>query len=178
MSQSEGVRKGVFSWELLGRYAIFLLSIACRPERFPGVKGSSRIRHVIYKACEEEHCKLPNVSQLDHDAQTPDEEQLKQAMRRLKLLHIKARNLRDVIPRIVEPLVQLHPTPEIMFNAFMKVVADTQAEITEFTELMRDDESKQVFAQVKKSREDRPNSIKSWRHEDFPHWYDLDKDDL
>ncbi|PHH77021.1 hypothetical protein CDD80_993 [Ophiocordyceps camponoti-rufipedis] len=120
----------------------------------------------------------PTQEQISNDAQTPDEEQLKQAMRRLKLLHIKSRNLRDVIPRIVEPLVQLHPTPDIMFNAFMKAVADTQAEITEFTELMRDEESKQIFAQATKSREERPNGIKSWRHEDFPHWYDLDKDDV
>ncbi|RDA86267.1 hypothetical protein CP532_5117 [Ophiocordyceps camponoti-leonardi (nom. inval.)] len=78
------------------------------------------------------------------DAQPQEEEQLKIAMKRLKLLHIKARNLRDIIPRIIEPLVQMHPSPDVMFHAFMKAVNETQAEIKEFTELMRDEESKQL----------------------------------
>ncbi|RDA94563.1 hypothetical protein CP533_2716 [Ophiocordyceps camponoti-saundersi (nom. inval.)] len=96
------------------------------------------------------------------DAQSLEEEQLKMAMKRLKLLHIKARMLRDIIPRIIEPLVQLHPSPDVMFHAFMKAVNDTQAEIKEFTELMRDEESKQVFAQAEKSREENPFGIRPY----------------
>ncbi|PFH63288.1 hypothetical protein XA68_14940 [Ophiocordyceps unilateralis] len=120
--------------------------------------------------------KPPTDERAPYDAQSPEEEQLKRAMKRLKLLHIKARNLRDIIPRIVEPLVQIHPSPDVMFHAFMKAVNDTQAEINEFTELMRDEESKQVFAQADKSREDNPFGIKPWRHKDHPDWYTADKD--
>ncbi|TWU78044.1 hypothetical protein ED733_006714 [Metarhizium rileyi] len=87
--------------------------------------------------------------------QPPDEAQLNQAMKRLKLLHIKARLLRDTIPKMLDPLVQKQPSPDIMFNAFVKAVGDAQMDVKEFTELMRDETSKQVFAQVQKSRMDK-----------------------
>lgn len=63
-----------------------------------------------------------------------------------------------------------------MFNAFMKAVTEAQAEVTEFTELMRDEMTKQVFAQADKSREENPFGIKPWRHMDHPNWFNMDKD--
>ncbi|KJZ76216.1 hypothetical protein HIM_04298 [Hirsutella minnesotensis 3608] len=110
------------------------------------------------------------------DPQSMDEAQLDRAMKRLKLLHIKSRLLRDTIPRMIEPLVHQQPSPEFMFNAFMKAVNEAQAEVKEFTDLMRDEESKQVFAQADKSREENPFGIKPWRHKDNPDWFKMDKD--
>jgi uncharacterized membrane protein len=39
-----------------------------------------------------------------------DEQQLEEAMKRLKLLHIKVRRLNDTIPKMIKPLVQKQPS--------------------------------------------------------------------
>ncbi|KHO01152.1 uncharacterized protein MAM_00153 [Metarhizium album ARSEF 1941] len=109
-------------------------------------------------------------------SQPMDEAQLNQAMKRLKTLYIKARRLRDTIPRMLEPLVQKQPSPDAMFNAFVKAVSDAQMEVKEFTDLMRDETNRQVFAQAEKSRQDNPIGIMPWRHKDHPDWFKMDKD--
>ncbi|RFU78417.1 hypothetical protein TARUN_3818 [Trichoderma arundinaceum] len=127
-----------------------------------------------------------------HAAATPDMEAANQiaeeekainlAMKRLKLLHIKERLLRNTIPKMLEPLVQKHPSPlkpapaDIMYAAFMKSVNDAQASIKEFTELMKDDTSQQVFARANKSRADNRLGIVPWKHKDYPDWFVMDKE--
>ncbi|KAH8670011.1 hypothetical protein BGZ61DRAFT_113503 [Ilyonectria robusta] len=103
-----------------------------------------------------------------------DEARLEEAMQRLKLLHIKARLLRETIPKMIDPLIQKQPSPDIMFAAFMKAVNDAQADVKEFTELMRDDITKDVFDQAAKSREANPMGITPWRHRDHPDWFRMD----
>ncbi|KAG6035490.1 hypothetical protein E4U41_006065 [Claviceps citrina] len=105
-----------------------------------------------------------------------NEVQLDQAMKRLKLLYIKARLLRDTIPKILDPLVQKQPSPDALFNSFVKAVNDAQSDIREFTELMRDETSKQIFAHVEKSRQENPLGIRPWRHKDHPDWFKMDKE--
>ena len=63
---------------------------------------------------------------------------------------------------------------DIMFAAFMKSVNDEQASVNQFTELMRDDTSKEVFAQAAKSRDQKPMGITPWRHKDHPDWFRMD----
>lgn len=65
----------------------------------------------------------------------------------------------------------------MMYAVFMKTVNDAQISIKEFTELMRDDVSKEVFAMADKSREENPFGIKSWKHKDHPNWFNMEKDD-
>ncbi|KAI9158909.1 hypothetical protein HJFPF1_06911 [Paramyrothecium foliicola] len=107
-----------------------------------------------------------------------DEARLEEAMQRLKLLHIKplsqVRMLRDTIPKMIDPLVQKQPSPDIMFAAFMKAVNDAQADVAQFTELMKDEASKEIFAHAERSREQNPLGIKPWRHKDHPDWFKLD----
>lgn len=55
----------------------------------------------------------------------------------------------------------------------MKAVTDAQSDITDFTELMREDESKAMFAQAIKSHQEDSTEIKPWRHKDHPGWYDF-----
>lgn len=61
-----------------------------------------------------------------------------------------------------------------MFSAFMKAVEDAQTDIREFSELMRDEESKRVFARADKSREENPFGIKPWKHSGDPEWLKTD----
>ncbi|QYT02955.1 hypothetical protein H0G86_009937 [Trichoderma simmonsii] len=120
--------------------------------------------------------KAPTTADKEAAKQLAEEEQaLNLMMQRLKLLHIKERMLRDTIPTMLEPLVQKHPSPDVMYAAFMKSVNDAQAKITDFTNLMRDETSTEAFARAKKSREERPLGITPWRHGDYPGWFDLDK---
>jgi hypothetical protein len=60
-----------------------------------------------------------------------------------------------------------------MFAAFMKAVNDAQIGVREFTEMMRDAESRAILAHANKSREENPLGIQSWRHKDHPDWFTL-----
>ncbi|OAR02252.1 hypothetical protein LLEC1_05769 [Akanthomyces lecanii] len=107
-----------------------------------------------------------------------EEARLKEAMKQLKLLHVKSRLLRGTVPKMLDPLVQKQPSPaDVMYAAFLKAVNEAQANVKEFTELMRDEKSKEVFAMADKSKEENPFGIKPWRHQDHPNWFNLDKDD-
>ncbi|KAG5987026.1 hypothetical protein E4U43_005264 [Claviceps pusilla] len=112
---------------------------------------------------------------ISHDAPM-DEVQLGQAMERLKLLYIKARLLRDTIPKMLDPLVQKQPSPDALFHSFVKAVTDAQLDIKEFTELMRDEKSKQIFAYVERSRQEDPLGINPWRHKDHPDWLKMERE--
>lgn len=104
-----------------------------------------------------------------------EEKAINLAMKRLKLLHIKERLLRNTIPKMLEPLVQKHPSPDIMYAAFMKSVNDAQGSVKEFAELMKDDTSKAVFDRADKSKEANPLGIVPWKHKDYPDWFVMDK---
>ena len=59
-----------------------------------------------------------------------------------------------------------------LYDVVMKGVADAQADITEFTKAMREEESKAIFARAVKSQQEASTDIKPWRHKDHPGWYD------
>ncbi|KAG6159571.1 hypothetical protein E4U22_000966 [Claviceps purpurea] len=108
------------------------------------------------------------------DDEMMDEVQLDHAMKRLKLLYIKARQLRGTIPKMLDPLIQKQPSPDALFNSFVKAVAEAQSNVAEFTELMRDEKSKQIFTHVERSRQEDPLDIVPWRHKDHPDWFKPD----
>lgn len=66
---------------------------------------------------------------------------------------------------------------ELLYSTFMKAVNEAQLNVKEFTELMQDDISREVFAMADKSREENPFGIRPWKHKDHPNWFNLDKDD-
>ncbi|KAI1008654.1 hypothetical protein LB504_001747 [Fusarium proliferatum] len=115
-----------------------------------------------------------------------DEARLEEAMKRLKLLHIKVtsfstllfqvRQLNDTIPKMIKPLVQKQPSPDVMFAAFMNSVNEAQANIKEVTDLMRDEKSREIFAQAMKRKEEEPAGIKTWEYYDHPDWFRMDEE--
>ncbi|KAF4963321.1 hypothetical protein FSARC_8652 [Fusarium sarcochroum] len=105
-----------------------------------------------------------------------DEARLEEAMKRLKLLHIKVRLLSDTIPKMIKPLLQKQPSPDAMFATFMNSVNEAQANIKEVTDLMREDASGEVFAHAKKRREEEPTGIKTWEYYDHPDWFRMDEE--
>lgn len=53
----------------------------------------------------------------------------------------------------------------------MKAVSDAQQEITDFTEVIDEEENKAVFEQAQKSKEKDAKDIKPWLHSEHPGWY-------
>ncbi|KXJ88790.1 hypothetical protein Micbo1qcDRAFT_166230 [Microdochium bolleyi] len=105
----------------------------------------------------------------------PEEElQLEQALKHLKLLHIKSRGLRYTIPSMLET-VTAPGTPEQVFANFKTAITLAQTEIKDFGELYNSEESRKVLEQARLSREAEPTGIKPWRHKDDPNWFFLDK---
>ena len=54
----------------------------------------------------------------------------------------------------------------------MKAVQEAQADLSDFIELMRHEDSKAVLAKAKESREQDPEGIKQWDYTEHPDWFD------
>ncbi|KAI0128681.1 hypothetical protein BJ170DRAFT_682466 [Xylariales sp. AK1849] len=109
-----------------------------------------------------------------------NEEQLEEALKRLKLLHIKARpdhcrELRSTMPRMLEPLTTKHTSRQDVLVSFQTAMASAATEIQNFRTLYTSEESQRVLEQARKSREAQPKGIKPWRARDHPDWLDLEE---
>ncbi|KAI1465120.1 uncharacterized protein F4812DRAFT_461962 [Daldinia caldariorum] len=101
-----------------------------------------------------------------------DEEQLELSMKQLNLLHIKCRELRTTIQRMLEAIPN-NSTAEEVYECFVKSVAAASAQIKDFSTLYNSEESRMVLDHAKKSRDANPKGIKPWRAKDHPDWLDL-----
>lgn len=59
-----------------------------------------------------------------------------------------------------------------MYSAFLKAANDAQSGISDFTDLMHEEETKAIFAQAIKSQQEDPSDIKPWRYKDHADWFD------
>ncbi|KAI1134846.1 hypothetical protein F5Y05DRAFT_396605 [Hypoxylon sp. FL0543] len=108
------------------------------------------------------------------EAGSAEEEQLDSNMKQLNLLHVKCRELRTTIQRMLESIPN-NASSEEVYEAFVKSVAAANAQIKDFGTLYNSEESKKVLQQAKKSRDANPKGIKPWRAKDHPDWLDLDQ---
>ncbi|ROT42058.1 hypothetical protein SODALDRAFT_318822 [Sodiomyces alkalinus F11] len=103
-----------------------------------------------------------------------DEERLRDAMEHLKLLHIKLRDLRTTIPRMLQPLTEKQPSPEALFHSFSDSVNNSYKEVQEFTEMKKDAKTRQILEHAAQRRKEEPQGIKLWRSKDHPDWMTID----
>ncbi|KAK6843810.1 hypothetical protein PG987_004670 [Apiospora arundinis] len=103
------------------------------------------------------------------------EEQLEEGLKHLKLLHIKCRELRTSMPRMLDPLTTQHASNEELAVSFTKAVGTASRELSDFRTLYQSNESKQVLEHANKSRAANPEDIKPWRPKDHPDWLELDQ---
>ncbi|KAH6653925.1 hypothetical protein BKA67DRAFT_563653 [Truncatella angustata] len=101
------------------------------------------------------------------------EEQIQDALEQLKMLHIKCRELRTTVPRMLEPLTSRQTTQQDALVSFRKSVENAANEMQDFKTLYNSDETSKVFGQAKKSRQAQPKDIKAWRARDHPDWLDM-----
>ncbi|KAK6073659.1 hypothetical protein SCUP234_06125 [Seiridium cupressi] len=97
------------------------------------------------------------------------EEQLEDALKKLKTIHIKARY--SGAPSWPIPLVQ-----QDTLASLQKSVASAATELRDFRTVYTSEETKTVLEQAKKSRQAQPRGIKAWRARDHPDWLDQDED--
>ncbi|KAI0166202.1 hypothetical protein GGR57DRAFT_445848 [Xylariaceae sp. FL1272] len=116
--------------------------------------------------------------------ETPEEEQIKQALKHLDHLHVKCRGLRTTLPRMIDNIMPEAFPPDVKTSkktqeqVLATVKAHVQAagnEIEDFRALYTNEESKKVLEQARKSREANPKGIKPWRYKDHPDWWDSDR---
>ncbi|OTA62071.1 hypothetical protein K449DRAFT_382770 [Hypoxylon sp. EC38] len=119
--------------------------------------------------------KLGSVSGLGQgDVGALEEEQLELNMKQLNLLHVKCRELRTTIQRMLESIPN-NATPKEVYEGFTKSVIAAHTQIKDFGTLYTSDESRKVLEQAKKSRDANPKGIRPWRAKDHPDWLDLDQ---
>ncbi|KAI0880754.1 uncharacterized protein GGS22DRAFT_79756 [Annulohypoxylon maeteangense] len=126
------------------------------------------------------HLGQSNQSKLASQGQVKDggggnlgEEQLLLNIKQLDLLHVKCRELRTTIQRMLEAIPTGTTTPEEVHETFLKSVVTADAEIKDFGTLYNSEETKKVLDQAKKSRDANPKGIKPWRAKDHPDWLDV-----
>ncbi|KAI1122554.1 hypothetical protein F5Y10DRAFT_253898 [Nemania abortiva] len=109
--------------------------------------------------------------------ETPEERQLQRDLEHLSLLHVRCRDIRTAIPRMLIGLpevAQKHSdSVETMFSELVNHLKSTSSEIQDFTALYTNEESKRVLEKARKSREANPKGIKTRPYEDNPDWADV-----
>ncbi|KAK7952688.1 uncharacterized protein PG986_008416 [Apiospora aurea] len=103
------------------------------------------------------------------------EGQLEEGLKQLKLLHIKCRELRTSLPRMLEPISTHNANNEELAIAFTKSIHTASRELADFRKLYQSNESKKVLEHANKSRAADPKNIKPWRPKDHPDWLELEQ---
>lgn len=64
-------------------------------------------------------------------------------------------------------------SPEELYNDFARNVNKTQADVQEFTRLIRSDKSKEIFERAAESRAQNSGDIRGWRVTEHEDWLDV-----
>ncbi|EGY14500.1 hypothetical protein VD0002_g6941 [Verticillium dahliae] len=99
-----------------------------------------------------------------------DEKELQDSLEHLKLLHIKLRELRTTIPRMLEPLKEKQQSPEALFTSFSNAVTAGHREVQDFTEMRKDAKTTRILDHAAQRRKEEPNGIKPWNGKQDPDW--------
>ncbi|PBP16747.1 hypothetical protein BUE80_DR012601 [Diplocarpon rosae] len=116
----------------------------------------------------------PVAPALEGKEDVGEEEQLEQALKTLKEMHIQLRGLRTTIPRLIAPLTSKQPSPEALFRGFSDSANFANQEVQEFRRLMTDEKSVEVMEQARRSRAANPRGIKPWRVTEHSDWLTRD----
>ncbi|KAI9700811.1 MAG: hypothetical protein M1836_002180 [Candelina mexicana] len=108
-------------------------------------------------------------------AQEWDEAEFEAGLARLKELHIQLRNLRTTIPRMIQPFVANHSSPEDLYDDFSKAAVTAATEIKDFRKIFEDRKTMLIFTNGSLSRRGNSEGISTWRVTEHPDWLDRDE---
>lgn len=99
------------------------------------------------------------------------EEQLEEALDKLNAIHLKLRNLRSTIPRMVRPLTsEPAQSPELIHAKCKTSLVAGVEEVRAFKDAVLSDEYRKVIEHVTSSRRRNGKNIKPWTPRDDPSW--------
>ncbi|KAI9874003.1 MAG: hypothetical protein M1830_010302 [Pleopsidium flavum] len=101
-----------------------------------------------------------------------DEASLNAALAHLQEMHIRLRDLRGTIPRIIKPMLDSHSSPEGLYTEFSHSAMAAAKDVRAFADLMEDGESKVVLEKAKKRRSESEDRITAWRVTEHEGWLD------
>ncbi|KAJ2894381.1 hypothetical protein MKZ38_007694 [Zalerion maritima] len=102
-----------------------------------------------------------------------NEAKIEQSLDHLKDLHLKVRDLRTAIPRMLEPLTDPQAaSPEAMFTEFQKTTTATTHDINSLRDTLNSPQTKSIMTHADQSRAQNPRGIRPWRPRDEPDWAD------
>ncbi|KAL8994093.1 MAG: hypothetical protein Q9169_005849 [Polycauliona sp. 2 TL-2023] len=102
-----------------------------------------------------------------------DEARLESSMAQLHEMHVRLRNLRDTVTRLVDPMLVERKSPEEFYHDFIRNVTKTQTDVRVFTDFVRNDKSRDVFERAAESRALNSENITGWRVTEHEDWLDI-----
>ncbi|KAL8835702.1 MAG: hypothetical protein Q9170_003204 [Blastenia crenularia] len=114
------------------------------------------------------------VSALEAEQETQwNEAQIESALARLQGMHAQLRHLRDVVPRLIDPMLSQQSSPEDLYAAFASNVSIVQSDIKDFSRFFQSSEYKEIFQKAEESRAQSNEVIRGWRVTEHADWLDV-----
>ncbi|KAL8830651.1 MAG: hypothetical protein Q9191_001307 [Dirinaria sp. TL-2023a] len=102
-----------------------------------------------------------------------DEGRMSSSLDQLQNMHIQLRQLRETMPRLVEPLLAHHASPEDLYSNYSTSTLDTAKAIKALTKFMQEPSSQETLKKAKSSRATNPEGIQPWMVTEHPDWLEV-----
>ncbi|KAL8813565.1 MAG: hypothetical protein Q9200_000174 [Gallowayella weberi] len=113
----------------------------------------------------------------DEPTETPEtawnEARIESSLARLQELHARLSSLRDTVSRLVDPMIIQKSSPEELYMSFASNATTIKSDIQDFTRLVHDDGSKELFRKAAESRLQNSEDIRGWRVTEHEEWLDV-----
>ncbi|KAL8692455.1 MAG: hypothetical protein Q9218_002523 [Villophora microphyllina] len=93
-------------------------------------------------------------------------------------MHVQLRRLRDAIPRLVDPMLVPHSSPERLYANYAQNVATTRLGAKGFSSLYHEDGTRELFKKAEESRANNTEPIRGWRVAEHEDWLDVHNVDI
>lgn len=102
-----------------------------------------------------------------------DEGRITSSLDQLQNMHIQLRQLRETMPRLVEPLLAHHASPEDLYSNYSTCTLETAKAIKSLTKFMQEPNSQETLKKAKSSRAAQPEGIRPWMVTEHPDWLEV-----
>ncbi|KAL8804853.1 MAG: hypothetical protein Q9182_002347 [Xanthomendoza sp. 2 TL-2023] len=102
-----------------------------------------------------------------------NEARIGSSIARLQELHARLSGLRDTVSRLVDPMLVQQASPEELYMSFASNATTIKSDIQDFTRLVHDDGSKELFRKAAESRLQNSEDIRGWRVTEHEEWLDV-----
>ena len=88
-------------------------------------------------------------------------------------IQMQLRQLRETMPRLVEPLLAHHASPEDLYSNYSSCTLDTAKAIKALTKFMQEPSSQETLKRAKISRAVNPEGIRPWMVTEHADWLEV-----